>query len=82
MPASGSFSYLGLPIRFCLRESYRSVLYAGVVFLAGLVNNIFLYGAVLRAAKQTHVVVRDSWLSIAYWPFASQFTCIFLCFSH
>lgn len=56
---------------FVSEKVIEAFLYAGVVFLAGLVNNIFLYGAVLRAAKQTHVVVRDSWLSIAYWPFAS-----------
>ena len=56
---------------FVSEKVIEAFLYAGVVFLAGLVNNIFLYGAVLRAAEQTNVVVNDSWLSIAYWPFAS-----------
>ncbi|WP_278340603.1 hypothetical protein, partial [Lactobacillus acetotolerans] len=58
------FSFTDLLSEKCL----EALLYAGVIFFVGIVNNTFLFEAILRAAQNTGVTVKDNWFSIIYWP--------------
>jgi len=58
------FSFTDLLSEKCL----EALLYAGIIFFVGIVNNTFLFEAILRAAQNTGVTVKDNWFSIIYWP--------------
>ncbi|MHC9536933.1 hypothetical protein ACVQ8P_03925 [Dellaglioa sp. BT-FLS60] len=52
-------------------EKYaEAAFYAIVIFVCGTFNNIFLFAAILNAARNTHVSPGDGWLSVTYWPAA------------
>ncbi|WP_181190137.1 FtsX-like permease family protein [Bombilactobacillus bombi] len=65
---------LGFSLKDLLCEKYwEASLYALLIFAVGVVNNIFLFKAIIRAAQNTGVVVRDNWGSIFILPMLCGF---------
>lgn len=65
---------LGFSMKDLLTEKYwEALIYALVIFISGSMNNAFLFGAIIRAAHNTGVVVKDNWLSIFIFPIICGF---------
>lgn len=60
---------LGFTFKNLIAEKcVEALFYGGVISITGILNNAFLFGAILKAARNTNITVNDSWLSISYWP--------------
>lgn len=68
---------LGFTFKDLIAEKcIEALFYGGAILIAGIFNNAFLFSAVLKAAKNTGVVIHDSWVSISYWPVLASLTAI------
>ncbi|HCX40548.1 FtsX-like permease family protein [Lactobacillus acetotolerans] len=71
----GQLQLLGFSFTDLLGEkSLEAMLYAGVIFVSGVINNAFLFSTIIKAAQNTAVTAKSNWLSITYWPMIAGIT--------